>query len=79
MGSREAARFIISLKQNPRCKQQTASNKQNERCIDPDTELICYNTGFASICESPQGTVHYLNKHGLDCARTSFTNVCTNF
>jgi hypothetical protein len=66
-------------KQNPPGKQQASSNKQNERYIDPDTGLNCYNTGFASICESPQGTVHYTNKHGLNCTRTSFTNICTNF
>jgi hypothetical protein len=67
------------LVQDPPSKQQTSSNKQNERYIDPDTGLSCYNTGFASICESPKGTVRYTNKHGLNCTRTSFTDVCTNF
>jgi hypothetical protein len=47
--------------------------------IDPDTGMSCHNTGFASICQSPQGTVHYTNKHGLNCTRTGFASICTNF
>jgi hypothetical protein len=46
MGSREAARFMISLKRNPRGKQQTTSNKQNERYIDPDTGLLQHRLRF---------------------------------
>jgi hypothetical protein len=66
-------------KQSPPSKQQASSSKQNGRYIDPDTGLSCYNTGFVSICESPQGTVHYINEHGLNRTRTSIMNVCRSF
>jgi hypothetical protein len=66
-------------KQNAPGKQQASSNKQNERYVDPDAGLSCYDTGFASICESPQDAVRYTSKQGLNCTRTRFTNVCTNF
>jgi hypothetical protein len=47
--------------------------------IDPDTGMVCHNTGFASICDPPQGTVHYTNPHGLNCTRTGIVAVCTSF
>lgn len=57
-----------------------ASNLQpGDTFIDPDTGMSCHNTGFASICQSPQGTVHYTNKHGLNCTRTGFASICTSF
>jgi hypothetical protein len=48
--------------------------------IDPDTGLICYNSGGASICESPPAdmTIRYTNKHGLGCTRTGAMSICTN-
>jgi hypothetical protein len=49
--------------------------------IDPDTGLLCHNTDFASICESPPPdvTIHYTNKHGLTCTRTGLMSICSNF
>jgi len=47
--------------------------------IDPDTGMSCRNIGGASICDPLQGTVHYRNRHGLDCTRTGIVSVCTNF
>jgi hypothetical protein len=46
--------------------------------IDPDTGLSCRNNGFASICGPPEGTVHYRNRHGLNCTRTGIVSVCSN-
>ena len=51
---------------------------RSARFIDPDTGLSCYNQGGASICEPPQGTVKYTNKHGLSCTRTGAMSVCSN-
>jgi hypothetical protein len=51
---------------------------RSARFIDPDTGLSCYNQGGASICESPQGTVKYTNKHGLNCTRTGAMSICSN-
>jgi hypothetical protein len=49
--------------------------------IDPDTGLLCHNTGFASICVPPPSdvTIHYTNKHGLNCTRTGLMAICSNF
>jgi hypothetical protein len=55
-----------------------ANLQPGDTFIDPDTGMSCHNTGFASICQSPQGTVHYTNKHGLNCTRTGFASICTN-
>jgi hypothetical protein len=57
---------------------QDPPGRQEKRFIDPDTGMSCYNTGFASICEPPQGTVHYTNKHGLNCTRTGALSFCSN-
>ena len=48
--------------------------------IDPDTGLLCYNSGGASICESPPAnmTIRYTNKHGLGCTRTGAMSICSN-
>ena len=46
--------------------------------IDSDTGMSCRDVGGASICEPPQGTVKYTNKHGLSCTRTGAMSVCTN-
>ena len=48
------------------------------RFIDPDTGMSCYDQDGASICEPPQGTVKYTNKHGLSCTRTGAMSVCSN-
>jgi hypothetical protein len=57
---------------------QDPPGKPDNRFIDPDTGMSCYNSGFASICEPPQGTVHYTNKHGLNCTRTGAMSFCSN-
>jgi hypothetical protein len=46
--------------------------------IDPDTGMSCRDAGGGSICVPPQGTVKYINRHGLSCTRTGAMSVCTN-
>jgi hypothetical protein len=48
--------------------------------IDPDTGLLCYNSGGASICESPPAdmTIRYTDKHSLGCTRTGAMSICSN-
>jgi hypothetical protein len=55
-----------------------AVQDKSARFIDPETGLSCYNQGGASICEPPQGTVKYTDKHGLSCTRTGAVSVCSN-
>jgi hypothetical protein len=52
--------------------------KNDDSFIDSDTGMSCRNVGGASICEPPQGTVHYQNRHGLNCTRTGIVSVCSN-
>jgi hypothetical protein len=52
--------------------------RQDDSFIDPDTGMSCRNIGGASICEPPQGTVKYQNRHGLNCTRTGIVSVCSN-
>ena len=65
--------------QNPPDKSR-ASTLAKDEFIDPDTGLVCHNTGFASICESPPAdmTIRYTNKHGLNCTRTGAMSICSN-
>jgi hypothetical protein len=51
---------------------------KDDSFIDPDTGMSCRNLGGASICEPRQGTVHYQNRHGLDCTRTGIVSFCSN-
>ena len=48
--------------------------------IDPDTGMLCHDSGGASICVPPPDdrTIHYTNKHGLNCTRTGAMSVCSN-
>lgn len=46
--------------------------------IDPDTGMSCRDIGGGALCVPPQGTVHYHNRHGLDCTRTGIASVCSN-
>ena len=55
-----------------------AAPDQSARFIDPDNGMSCYDQGGAEICEPPQGTVKYINKHGLNCTRTGAMSVCSN-
>jgi hypothetical protein len=57
-----------------------ASQLAKGEFIDPDTGLVCHNTGFASLCESPPAdmTIHYTNKYGLNCTRTGAMSICSN-
>jgi hypothetical protein len=59
--------------------QDAHGRQKDETFIDPDTGMSCRNIGGASICEPPQGTVRYQNRHGLDCTRTGIVSVCSNF
>ena len=58
----------------------SAANLQpGDTFIDPENGMSCHNAGIAEICVPPQGTVHYTNKHGLNCTRTGAVAVCTSF
>jgi hypothetical protein len=46
--------------------------------IDPDTGMSCRDVGGGALCVPPQGTVHYQNRHGLNCTRTGIASVCSN-
>ena len=61
-----------------RLVQDPPSRQKDDSFIDPDTGMSCRNIGGASICEPPQGTVHYQNRHGLDCTRTGIVSFCSN-
>jgi hypothetical protein len=58
--------------------QDAPSRRKDDTFIDPDTGMSCRNIGDASICEPPQGTVRYRNRHGLDCTRTGIVSFCSN-
>jgi hypothetical protein len=55
------------------------SRQKDDTFIDPDTGMSCRNIGGASICDPPQGTVKYQNRHGLNCTRTGIVSFCSNF
>jgi hypothetical protein len=48
--------------------------------IDSDTGMLCQDSGGAAICVPPPAdmTIHYTNKHGLNCTRTGGVSVCSN-
>jgi hypothetical protein len=46
--------------------------------IDPDTGLECHSAGIAAVCDPPQGTTTYVNRHGYPCRRTGLVAICTN-
>jgi hypothetical protein len=50
------------------------------RFIDSDTGMLCQDSGGAAICVPPPAdmTIHYTNKHGLNCTRTGGVSVCSN-
>ncbi len=56
-----------------------ASAPQDDTYIDPDTGMSCRDVGGAAICVPPQGTVHYTNRHGLNCTRTGIVAFCSSF
>ena len=58
--------------------QDAPSRQKDDTFIDPDTGMSCRNVGGASICEPPQGTVKYQNRHGLNCTRTGIASFCSN-
>ena len=63
----------------PSRRERAATNLQKgDTFIDPDTGMSCRNIGGASICEPPQGTVKYQNRHGLNCTRTGIVSFCSN-
>jgi hypothetical protein len=47
--------------------------------IDPDTGLSCRNFGGIAVCDTPQGTVHYQSREGLNCTRSGIVNICSGF
>ena len=47
--------------------------------IDHDNGMDCQNTGFAEVCDPPDGTVHYFDPdQNLPCTRTGAMAVCSN-
>jgi hypothetical protein len=60
---------------------QVASGIPKGHFIDPDTGLLCYNSGGASICETPPDnmTIRYTSKRGLNCTRTGIVGICSSF
>jgi hypothetical protein len=58
--------------------QDPHSRQKDDIFIDPDTGMSCRNTGGASICDPPQGTVKCQNRHGLNCTRTGIVSICSN-
>lgn len=63
----------------PDAKPQGSVSDDSSTYIDPDTGMSCRNFGGIAVCDPPQGTVHYRNRHGLDCTRTGIVSVCSNF
>jgi hypothetical protein len=80
MKTRNYTWVSTKLVQNPPSRQDRASTQDKDGFIDPDTGLLCHNTGFASICEPPPAdrTIHYTDKHGLNCTRTGGLAICSN-
>jgi hypothetical protein len=58
--------------------QDPPSRRHEDTFIDPDTGMSCQNVGGISICDPPQGTVRYQNRHGLNCTRTGIVSFCSN-
>ena len=46
--------------------------------IDPDNGMECHDVGIAAVCDPPNGTVYYVNKHGYPCKRTGLVAICGN-
>ena len=71
--------MATKLVKDPSAK-QAASRIPPGHFIDPDTGMLCQNSGGASICVPPPDnmTVRYTNKHGLGCTRTGAMSVCSN-
>ena len=55
-----------------------AAKSTDDSFIDPDTGMSCRDVGGGALCVPPQGTVHYQNRHGLNCTRTGIASVCSN-
>ena len=68
------------LAQNPP-SWQLASRIPKGHFIDPDTGLLCYNSGGGTICETPPDnmTIRYTSKRGLNCTRTGIVGICSSF
>jgi hypothetical protein len=54
------------------------STARENTYIDPDTGMSCRSAGGGALCVPPQGTVKYINRHGLNCTRTGAMSVCSN-
>jgi hypothetical protein len=63
----------------PDPKPPVGATTDSSTLIDPDTGLSCRNYGGIAVCDTPQGTVHYQNRYGLNCTRTGIVNVCSSF
>jgi hypothetical protein len=68
------------LVQNPPSR-QAASGIPKGSFIDPDTGMLCHDSGGAAICVTPPAnmTIRYTSKHGLNCTRTGIASVCSSF
>jgi hypothetical protein len=63
----------------PDPKPRVGATKNSSTYIDPYTGMSCRDVGGIAVCDPPQGTVRYQNRHGLDCTRTGLVSVCTNW
>jgi len=66
---------------NPTSKSAPSTKLGNNQFIDPDNGLLCTHGGWAAFCENPPAdmTIHYTNKHNLNCTRTGGISVCSSF
>jgi hypothetical protein len=70
-GYRYVSTRLVRDKASPPAKDDTY--------IDPDNGMSCHDVGGIAICVPPQGTVHYTNRHGLNCTRTGIAAFCSSF
>ena len=66
---------------NPPSKSAAPTKLGANQFIDPDTGLLCTHGGWAAFCENPPDTmtIHYTDKHGLNCTRTGGVSICSSF
>jgi hypothetical protein len=66
---------------DPPSKSAPPAKLAKNQFIDPDTGLLCTNGGWADFCETPPDnmTIHYTDKHGLNCTRTGGVAICSTF
>jgi hypothetical protein len=66
---------------NPPSRSAASTKLGPNQFIDPDNGLLCTHGGWAAFCENPPAdmTIHYTDKHGLNCTRTGGVSICSSF